>query len=64
MAVFEGFKDQILETISLDVSVAVWREGAVFFEEGSYVDVAFFLVKGSRAAAYLSKHVDTRTDRR
>ena len=55
--VFEGFKDQILETISPDVSVAVWRKGAVLFEEGSYVDVAFFLVEG-RAAAYLSKYVD------
>ena len=55
--VFEGFKDQVLETISPDVSVAVWRPGAVLFEEGSYVDVAFFLVKGS-VAAYLSKHVE------
>ena len=55
--VFDGFKDRILETISPDVSVAVWRPGAVLFEEGSYVDVAFFLVKGS-VAAYLSKHVD------
>ena len=55
--VFEGFKDQVLETISPDVSIALWREGAVLFEEGSYVDVAFFLVKGA-AAAYLSKHVE------
>ena len=55
--VFEGFKDQILETISPDVSVAIWRPGAVLFEEGSYVDVAFFLVQGS-VAAYLSKHVE------
>ena len=55
--VFEGFKDQILETISPDVSVAVWREGAVLFEEGSYVDVAFYLVEGA-AAAYLSAHAD------
>ena len=55
--VFEGFKDQILETISPDVSVAVWRQGAVLFEEGSYVDVAFYLVEGE-AAAYLSKYVD------
>ena len=54
-AVFEGFKDQILETISPDVSVAAWRKGAVLFEEGSYVDVAFFLVEGE-AEAYLSKH--------
>ena len=55
--VFKGFKDRVLETISPDVSVAVWRDGAVLFEEGSYVDVAFFLVRGS-AAAYLSRHVD------
>ena len=55
--VFEGFKDQVLETISPDVSVAVWRKGAVLFEEGSHVDVAFFLVEG-KAAAYLSKYVD------
>ena len=53
--IFEGFKDRFLETISPDVSVASWREGAVLFEEGSYIDVAFFLVEGS-AAAYLAKH--------
>ncbi len=53
--IFEGFKDRFLETISPDVSVALWREGAVLFEEGSYIDVAFFLIQGS-AAAYLAKH--------
>ena len=36
--IFEGFKDRFLETISPDVSVALWREGAVLFEEGSYID--------------------------
>ena len=55
--VFQAFKDPILETISADVSVATWREGAVLFEEGSYVDLAFFLVKGA-AAAYLSARVE------
>ena len=55
--VFEGFKDATLETISPDVTVAVWREGAVLFEEGSYVDVAFFVVEGE-AAAYLAAHAD------
>ena len=53
--IFEDFKDRFLETISPDISVALWREGAVMFEEGSYIDVAFFLVEGS-AAAYLAKH--------
>ena len=53
---FEEFKDRFLETISPDISVALWREGSVLFEEGSYIDVAFFLVEGS-AAAYLAKDV-------
>ena len=53
--IFEGFKDATLETISPDVTVAVWREGAVLFEEGSYIDVAFFVVEGA-VAAYLSAH--------
>ena len=54
-SIFEDFKDRFLETISPDISVALWREGAVLFEEGSYIDVAFFLVEGS-AAAYLARH--------
>ncbi len=54
-AIFEDFKDRFLDTISPDISVARWREGAVLFEEGSYIDVAFFLVEGE-AAAYLAKH--------
>ena len=58
--IFEDFKDRFLETISPDVSVALWREGAVLFEEGSYVDVAFFLIEGS-AAAYLAKHAAAET---
>ena len=49
--VFQDFKDQLLETISPDVSVAVWKKGAVLFEAGSYVDLAFFLVEGTVAAA-------------
>jgi Fe-S-cluster-containing dehydrogenase component/CRP-like cAMP-binding protein len=54
-SIFEDFKDRFLETISADISVALWREGAVLFEEGSYIDVACFLVEGE-AAAYLAKH--------
>ncbi len=37
---FAGFKDRFLDRISPDISVAQWREGAVLFEEGSYIDVA------------------------
>ena len=61
-SIFEGFKDRFLETISPDVSVALWREGAVLFEEGSYIDVAFFLISGS-AAAYLAKHANLLTSK-
>ena len=49
--VFQGFNEQLLATISPDVSVAVWNEGAVLFEAGSYVDVAFFLVEGAVAVS-------------
>ena len=56
--IFQDFKDRFLETISPDISVALWRPGAVLFEEGSYIDVAFFLVQGE-ASAYLAKHAGT-----
>ena len=49
--VFQDFKDQVLDTISPDVSVAVWNEESVLFEAGSHVDVAFFLVEGTVAAS-------------
>ncbi len=43
---FGSYDDEFLEQISPDVSVARWKSGAVLFEEGSYIDVAFFLVSG------------------
>ena len=55
--VFQGLNEQLLATISPDVSVAVWNEGAVLFEAGSYVDVAFFVVEGAVAVS-LSADVD------
>ncbi|MDJ0841582.1 MAG: cyclic nucleotide-binding domain-containing protein [Acidobacteriota bacterium] len=44
--IFAEFKDIILEKIATDVSVATWREGAVLFEEGSYIDLAFYILEG------------------
>lgn len=38
--------DRFLERISPDVSVAEWRQGSVLFEEGTYIDLAFFVVAG------------------
>jgi CRP-like cAMP-binding protein/Fe-S-cluster-containing hydrogenase component 2 len=43
---FADYDDNFLEKISPDVSVARWREGAVLFEEGTYIDLAFFVVDG------------------
>ena len=44
---FASYDDKFLERISSDVSVALWRRGAVLFEEGAYIDLAFFVVEGS-----------------
>ncbi len=49
LQIFEGFSEKFLEAISPDVSVADWEEGAVLFEEGSYVDVAFAIQEGEVA---------------
>jgi CRP-like cAMP-binding protein/Fe-S-cluster-containing hydrogenase component 2 len=46
-AVFASCDERFLEKISPDVSVGRWQEGAVLFEEGSYIDVAFFIVAGT-----------------
>ena len=44
--IFKPYGEKFLERISTDVSVAQWRENAVLFEEGSYIDMAFFIVDG------------------
>ncbi len=41
------YDDRFLEKISPDVSFVAWREGAVLFEEGTYLDLAFFIVDGT-----------------
>lgn len=44
--IFKPYDDRVLEKISPDVSVATWRAGTVLFEEGSYINLAFQVVKG------------------
>ena len=44
--VFREFQDGFLERLSPDVAVAAWDKNAVLFEEGSYIDLAFFIVDG------------------
>ena len=52
--VFEGFGENFLEQISPDVAIVTWKKGSVLFEEGSFIDVAFYLVKGE-VAVHLSQ---------
>ena len=44
--IFQDFDDRFLEKIAPDVAVALWREGSVLFEQGTYLDLAFFVVEG------------------
>ncbi len=44
--IFTEYDDRFLEKISPDISVAVWEEGSILFEQGSYIDLAFFVIEG------------------
>ena len=56
---FRDYSDEFLEEISADISVAKWKKNAVFFEEGTYVDMAFFIVQGL-VEVYLHKNFPRR----
>ena len=45
--IFRDYDDRFLEKIGPDVSVGRWRPGAILFEEGAYIDLAFFVVEGT-----------------
>lgn len=51
--IFKDYDDKFLEKISPDISLATWKKDSVLFEEGSYIDLAFYLVKG-QVQIYLS----------
>lgn len=44
--IFKEFDDRLLEKMSPDISVAVWNKQKILFEEGSYIDLAFYIIKG------------------
>ncbi len=52
--IFKDYDDKFLEKISPDVSIARWKAGTLLFEEGSYVDIAFYIVSGG-VDVYLQK---------
>lgn len=46
LSVFDGLPDSFLEEIGHDVALVEWEAGAVLFEEGSYLDLAFWIESG------------------
>ncbi|HEX2897220.1 MAG TPA: cyclic nucleotide-binding domain-containing protein [candidate division Zixibacteria bacterium] len=44
---FKEFDDAFLEKISPDISIARWQKESTLFEEGTYVDLAFYVIGGN-----------------
>jgi len=44
--IFRNYDEEFLERISPDVSIARWKKNAILFEEGTYIDLAFFILQG------------------
>jgi CRP-like cAMP-binding protein/Fe-S-cluster-containing dehydrogenase component len=51
---FAELDDRLLEKIRPDVALATWQQGAVLFEEGTYIDLAFLVVEG-QVEVYVQK---------
>lgn len=47
LELFREFDEDFLEELSPDIALAKWRNNAILFEEGAYLDLAFFIIKGS-----------------
>jgi CRP-like cAMP-binding protein/Fe-S-cluster-containing hydrogenase component 2 len=45
--IFADYDERFLEKISPDVSVGLWQAGTTLFEEGAYLDLAFFVASGT-----------------
>ncbi len=52
---FAGYDAAFLEKLSPDVSLCRWSAGAVLFEEGTYIDLAFWILEGT-VEVFLAKH--------
>ncbi|CAM2065183.1 Cyclic nucleotide-binding domain-containing protein [Sulfidibacter corallicola] len=44
--IFREYSDNFLEKISPDIASVVWKKDALLFEEGTYIDLAFYVVEG------------------
>lgn len=56
--IFQGFESYQLETIRKDMSLVRWKAGSILFEEGSYLDLAFFIVSGE-VDVFLKQQTET-----
>ncbi len=52
---FKDYDVDFLDNISHDIAVAVWQKGTILFEEGSYLDLAFYMLDGA-VDVYVDKH--------
>ncbi len=52
---FKEYDIDFLDNISHDIAVAVWQKGTILFEEGSYLDLAFYILDGA-VDVYVDKH--------
>jgi Fe-S-cluster-containing dehydrogenase component len=52
--IFQDYGDEFLEEISPDIAIAKWKKDAILFEEGTYLDLAFYIAQGS-VEVYLQK---------
>jgi CRP-like cAMP-binding protein/Fe-S-cluster-containing dehydrogenase component len=57
---FQDYDDEFLEKISPDIAIASWKKGAILFEEGAYLDLAFFVLQGS-VEIYVSRFKEQAT---
>ena len=55
--IFQDYDEKFLEKISADVSITKWKKDAILFEEGSYLNLAFFIIQGN-VEVYLKKVQD------
>ncbi len=53
--IFSDVKESLLEELIPDIAVAQWEAGATLFEEGSYLDLAFYIAVGD-VDLFLQKH--------
>jgi len=51
--IFAHYDDAFLKKISPHISVAVWKSGSVLFEEGTYIDLAFYIEVGQVGVSVL-----------